>query len=201
MWYRQAEDTQRPTNTWPAHSGATVMCKYGVENWERKKQNRLCIMKRREMEIEGRKEQPGVSSLPWHLRPWWSPGPWYHWKTYLDTQQQGSMSGSYYYQRPWEPPWYGLLHVAVQGLWKAGPYYCGTLESLPKPLQTAALGNMGQLVSCWRGMLVSHPKYWRATLALCGDMGEGQWESWLMPAVEKVLWRNTKQERWGVVIE
>lgn len=67
------------------------------------------------------------------------------------------------------------------------PYCCGTLESLPNPLQTAALGNMGQLVSCWQGMLVSHPKYWRATLALCGDMGEGQWESWLMPAVEKVL--------------
>ena len=39
---------------------------------------------------KGGKEQSVVSSLKWHLRPWWCPGPWCHWGSCLGPEPWGS---------------------------------------------------------------------------------------------------------------
>jgi hypothetical protein len=65
--------------------------------------------------LEGGEEQPAVSSLCCHLRPWWSPGSFYHWVPCLGSwfcNSRGLCQYGFdpcYHQRPWGKAWSGLL--------------------------------------------------------------------------------------------
>lgn len=75
------EDTQIPCPMHGPHTAwATMMCTCEAKRQERKRSRQLeCYKERQVWSSEGGEEQPRVSSLWSHLRPWWNPSPYSFW--------------------------------------------------------------------------------------------------------------------------